>query len=144
MSGTDDLAAILEQQHQALAEFVKGDPEPLKGLYSRRADVALANPWGPAVRGWEAAAERMERAASMFRDGTVDGFEPIAQFAAADLACLVEIERYEVKVGGSDEPGSVALRVTSVFRREDGDWKLVHRHADPITAPQSPESLLEN
>jgi ketosteroid isomerase-like protein len=36
----------------------------------------------------------------------------------------------------------VSVRVTSVFRREDGEWKLLHRHADPITAPRPPESVI--
>jgi len=26
---------------------------------------------------------------------------------------------------------------------EDGTWKLVHRHADPITARQPPESVIQ-
>jgi ketosteroid isomerase-like protein len=57
---------------------------------------------------------------------------------------LVEIERFETKVAGADEISPVALRVTSVFRREDGGWKLLHRHADPITAPRLGESVLES
>ena len=45
--------------------------------------------------------------------------------------------------GGSDEIAPVSLRVTTVFRREDGEWRIVHRHADPITSPRSLESLLQ-
>jgi ketosteroid isomerase-like protein len=55
----------------------------------------------------------------------------------------VEVERYRAKVGGSDDFSSISLRVTSVFRPEDDTWKLVHRHADPITTPQPPESVIQ-
>jgi ketosteroid isomerase-like protein len=47
------------------------------------------------------------------------------------------------RVGGAEEIAAVAVRVTTVFRREDGVWKVVHRHADPITAPRPPESVLQ-
>jgi ketosteroid isomerase-like protein len=60
-----------------------------------------------------------------------------------DLAYTLEIERTGIKAGGSDNIGPVSLRVTTIFRREDGEWRIVHRHADPITSPQSIESLLQ-
>jgi ketosteroid isomerase-like protein len=55
----------------------------------------------------------------------------------------VEVERFRAKVGGSDDLATIGLRVTSIFRPEDGTWKLVHRHADPITTPQPAESVLQ-
>jgi hypothetical protein len=71
------------------------------------------------------------------------GFEAFAKFATADLGYMLEIERSETKVAGADESSPVALRVASVFRRENGGWKLLHRHADPITAPRSGESVIQ-
>ena len=56
---------------------------------------------------------------------------------------IVEIERGRAKFGGADEFASVSLRVTTIFRREAGEWRIVHRHADPITAPRPIESVLE-
>jgi hypothetical protein len=53
MAAVDEVDELIEQYHQALDEFVKGNPEPLKMLYSHREDVSLANPFGPPVRGWE-------------------------------------------------------------------------------------------
>jgi ketosteroid isomerase-like protein len=54
----------------------------------------------------------------------------------------VEIEHYQAKVGGSDEVTPVSLRCTTIFRREDDGWKIVHRHADPITMSQPAESVV--
>jgi ketosteroid isomerase-like protein len=56
---------------------------------------------------------------------------------------IVEIERTRAKIGGSDEVGSVSLRVTTIFRREDDEWRIGHRHADPITTPRTFESIQE-
>jgi len=139
---TSDLAQAIEQNHRALDAFVRGDPEPLKALYSRRDDVTVANPFGLPVRGWSDAAQTMERAASQYRDGEAIGFERISEYATADLAYTVEVERYRTKVGGAADVGSVEIRVTTIFRREGDGWRIVHRHADPITAPRPAQSVL--
>jgi ketosteroid isomerase-like protein len=138
-----DLEQVMEQDHGALAAFVTGDPEPKKRLYSRADDVTLANPYGPPARGWNQVAAALERAAAQLREGEPTGFERISGYATADLAYIVEIERYRMKTGGADHLVPVSLRVTTIFRRESDGWKVVHRHADPITAPRSAESVLE-
>ena len=137
------LAQVIEQYHRGLGAFIRGDPEPVKRLMSRRDDVTLANPLGPPARGWNQVEEATDRAAAQARDGEVRGFERISEVATADLAYIVEIERTRLKVGGADEIASVSLRVTTIFRREDGEWRLVHRHADPLTAPRPLESIVE-
>src|SRR5882672_9869565 len=137
-----DLAAFIERDRQALDAIVKGDPEPKKRLFSQRDDVTLANPFGAPARGWQKVAETLERAASQLREGKALDFERISEYATADLAYLVEIERYHGKVGSS-EAAPNALRVTTVFRREEGEWWIVHPHAEPITGPRPPESNLQ-
>ena len=139
----DDLDGAIEESHRALRAIVLGNVEPFLALYSAREDVTLGNPFGPFVRGPQAVAERGAVAASRYRDGEIVGFEPVAKHVVDGLACVVEVERFRAKVGGADDLAEVALRVTSVFRLEDGAWRLVHRHADPITTPRSPESVLQ-
>jgi ketosteroid isomerase-like protein len=143
MAAVDDLDEVVEQYHLALGEFLKGNPEPLKMMYYHREDVSLANPFGPPVRGWEQVAATMERAASHYRDGEIVGFENVAQHGTPELAYIVEVERYQAKVGGREGITPVAVRVTTIFRPEDGTWKVVHRHADPITTAQPAESVLQ-
>jgi ketosteroid isomerase-like protein len=140
----DSLDAAVEQSHLALGEFVTGNPEPLKTLYSHQEDVTLANPLGPVARGWKQAAETIERAASNYRDGEAIGFETLAKYGTPELAYIVEMERYQAKIGGGEEVASVALRVTTILRPEDGVWKIVHRHADPITTARPPESVIQS
>ena len=143
MAALDDLDEVVEQSHLALGEIVKGNPEPLKMVYSHHEGVTLANPFGPPVRGWQQAAATMERAASNYRDGEIVAFERVAKHVTPELAYIVEVERYRAKVGGGEELAPIALRVTSIFRREDGVWKIVHRHADPITTHQPAESVIQ-
>ena len=143
MAAVDDLGEVVEQYHLAAGEFVKGNPEPARKLFSHREDVTLANPQGPAVRGWEQVAQTMERAASARRDGVATSFEIVAKYVTPELAYVVEVERFEAKVGGREEITPFALRATMIFRPEEGVWKVVHRHADPITTAQPAESVLQ-
>jgi ketosteroid isomerase-like protein len=142
VTGAEELDAAMERYHAAAATFVKGDPRAYKEVFSQTDDVSLANPFNPIARGWAEATETMEGAASLYAEGEVVGFERVAQLVTLELGYVMEIERYRAKIGGSDEVTSVELRVTSVLRPEDGTWKVVHRHADPITTPRPPKSVV--
>jgi ketosteroid isomerase-like protein len=107
-------------------------------------DASLANPFGPVAIGWKKIAEAMERAASNYADGKATSFEGLAKYVTPNLAYIVEVERFKARVGGKEGFASGALRVTSILRREDGTWKIVHRHADPITTPRPAESVIQN
>jgi ketosteroid isomerase-like protein len=131
-SAVDGLDEFIDQYHAALGLIVQGNPEPLKALYSHADDAVLANPFGPAVRGWEAVSARLEDAASRMSDGEMASQDRLASYVTAELATMYEVEHGTVSVGG----GAIAswtLRATTTFRREDGAWKVVHRHADPIS-----------
>ena len=93
MAAVDDVDELIERLHFALRELVNGDPEPLKEIYSHREDVSLADPFGPAVRGWDRAARAVEGSASNYRDGKIVGLEEVANYVTSELACIVEIER---------------------------------------------------
>jgi ketosteroid isomerase-like protein len=137
-----DLAEVIDRSHQALDAFMKGDPAPALQLFSQRDDVTLANPFGPPASGWDAVVEAAERAASHYREGEAVGFERVSGYETSDLAYIIEIESYRSKVGGAEDVTSFALRVTTVFRREEEGWRIVHRHADPITSARQADSVL--
>jgi ketosteroid isomerase-like protein len=143
MSAVDEVDELIEQFHLASDEFLKGNPEPVNKLWSHRDDVTLANPFGPPVRGWDEVAQVTEHAASQVRDGQLVSVEIVAKHVTAELAYVVEIERPKAKIGGSEDITPFALRVTMIFRPEEGTWKIVHRHADPITTPQAAESIIQ-
>ena len=134
---------VVEKYHLAARELIKGNPEAYKKLFSQREDVTLANPFGPVKRGWKQVAAAMDHAAGLFSDGEFVSFDSVSRYETADLAFLVEVERFKVKIGARRDLAPVALRTTSILRPEEGTWKIVHRQADPITSDQSPESIIQ-
>ncbi len=143
MSAIEDVDQLIEQFNLAQGEVVKGNAEPANRLFSHREDVTLATPLFPVGYGWEQVVERLEGAASTLRDGEIVAIENVSKYVTPELAYVVRVERQEARVGGDGEVGPFALRVTMIFRPEEGTWKVVHRHADSITTPQTAESLIQ-
>ena len=95
------------------------------------------------MRGWEQVKEHLEQAASTAREGEPLRYESISEYSAGDLGYNLELEWTRAKFGGAEEMTPVSLPATTIFRREDSEWKIVHRHADPITAPRPIDSVAE-
>ena len=137
-----DLDETVEQGRRAWNDFAHGSPDPIKSMFSHRDDVSLANPWGPPWRGWAQVSQALDASASRYRDGALLAVDEVARYVTPDLACFVQIERWLARVEGGADLAPFALRVTNVYRREDLSWRVVHRHADPITTPQTPDAAL--
>jgi ketosteroid isomerase-like protein len=137
-------ADAIEGYRRALEQFVTGDPEPVLAFFSRREDVTLANPLGPPHRGPAEVGKTGREAAAQLRDGSIRGFEEISRYSTSDLGYVVQIERAQARFPGGETMNPIALRVTMIFRREEGAWKVVHRHADPITTARPLSSVRES
>jgi ketosteroid isomerase-like protein len=134
----------VEAYRQALGSLMKGDPKPCTEFFSRREDVTLANPLGPPRIGPAEVDAAIAEAASMLRDGVIRGFEEVSRFSTPDLGYVLQIERADARLPGSEELAPMALRVTMIFRREGDTWKVAHRHADPITTPRSISTVIDS
>jgi ketosteroid isomerase-like protein len=143
MAAQEDVDQLIEQYDLAVNEFLKGNPEPVLELWSRRDDVTLANPYGGVAHGWEQVVEVSQQVASTSRDGELVNTEIVAKHVTPELAYVVVIDQAEAKIGGREDITPFALRTTMIFRPEEGEWKVVHRHADPITTPQPAESVIQ-
>lgn len=121
------LAETLPKQRAAESAIHEGDVEPRLALWSRRDPVTL---FGARLSGsgWAELEPTFRAVASWFSEPTSYEFDVIAAGASGDLAYSVGYERNEVKVDG--QPRTYTLRTTHVYRREDGEWRIVHRHAD--------------
>jgi ketosteroid isomerase-like protein len=133
---------VVQVHHQALHAFMAGDTQPFKDLFSRADDATLANPFGGIAHGWSEMSERVDGAAANYHEGSVDSIETISTFSDGDLGYTLEIEWLRSKVGDREQVDTVGLRTTCVFRRENGVWKLLHRHADPAVERRAPESIV--
>jgi ketosteroid isomerase-like protein len=143
MAAVDDLDEALEQIKLAANEFLKGNPEPQKMIFSRRGDATLLNPFGSLDHGFEQVAERLERFASQLSDGEITSFDVLEKYVTPELACVVWVEHSKAKAGGRQEVLPFDLRVTLVLRPEEGTWKVVHRHADSMTMAQPIASVIQ-
>jgi ketosteroid isomerase-like protein len=123
-----DFATTLQRVADALAAMGSGDPEPYAALWDRSGDVTLFGAWGPIEQGHDAVTRTFEWVGSRFSDGALTPTNDVVH-VAGDLACTVGSEHGVVRVDGG-EPRPMTLRVTHVYRRVDGEWRLVHRHAD--------------
>ena len=137
-----DFRAAVDAYRQALDAFFTGDGRPVLEHFSRRDDVTLANPLGPPRVGRAEVEKAVEGAAANFAGGSVR-FEDLSRYATDELGYVVYLERAEVRLAGADEVVPSTLRVTMIFRREEGTWKVAHRHADPITAARPISSIVD-
>ena len=132
MTETEEfLASMLPRLRAADTALHDGDAGPRKALWSTTDPVTL---FGAAVMttGWPQIEATFDWLASRFSDCASFAIEVVAAGASRDLAYLVAVERTTASLGG-EPPVPYSLRVTTIFRREEGEWKIVHRHADPLS-----------
>ena len=129
------LAEIIPAQTAAERAIHNGDPDLRIKLWSHHDPVTLLGAKLTAI-GWEEVEPSFRQVASWFSKSDTWEFEIIAAHASADLAYIVANEHDEAIVDG--HPRSYTLRVTHVYRREHGQWRIVHRHADFPPDPDAP------
>ncbi len=127
------LAAMLPAFKAGEKALHDGDAAPRMAMWSHNDPVTL---YGALLNkvGWAEVGPAFEWLASRFTRCESYEFEVLAAGASGDLAYLVGIERTVESIGGAPAE-YYSLRSTTIFRRENGEWKAVHRHADP--APES-------
>jgi ketosteroid isomerase-like protein len=125
---------FLRLRKQASDEFVNGNFEALEGISTHRSPATIFGPKGDCVQGAEQVNSANASGAKMFEPEGTNAFEIMHRGADGDLAYWVGIQRSVVRMKGKDAPIPMDLRITEIFRREDGEWKLVHRHADKLSA----------
>jgi ketosteroid isomerase-like protein len=131
------LADMLPKQVAAERAIHNGEVEPRLALWSHHDPVTL---FGAVLTGsgWGELSANFVTVASWFSESEKYDVEVVAAGASGDLAYLVAHEHNTVKVDGRRR--TYSLRVTHVYRREDGQWKIVHRHAD--SPPDEPARTL--
>jgi ketosteroid isomerase-like protein len=138
----EDLKNAIDAYHAAGQAFMKGDPKPQQQAYSHCEDVTIFGGFGGYDHGWKEQVEkRFEWAAARFQGGTMTA-ENLSLFVSPDFACSVGFEHQRVQLAGVEGTVEIDLRVTTVFRREGEQWKIVHRHADPLVKVQDAASIL--
>lgn len=131
MTELDDFrATILARQSEAEEAFVvRGDAGPRMELWSRRDPVTLCGAAGISESGWDELSQIFPWVASQFSNESDFRFDAEVVAVSGDMAYTLGFERFIGSFGGGPvQPWTV--RVTHIYRREDGEWKIVHRHGD--------------
>ena len=124
------LEATMPRLTEAEIAILNGDASPRIAMWSRNEPVTL---FGAAVTrtGWAEARRTFDHLGSLFSDCTGYEIEVVAAGASGDLAYLVAFEHTTASANGAP-PESFTLRATTIFRREDGEWRVAHRHGDSL------------
>ena len=124
------LAAMLPRHVAAEHALCRGDADPRSETWSHRDPVTLFGAAVPLRRGWDDVSRTFRWLADRFSELHHYEFELVTVGASGDLAYTVGFEHKTVIVDGKFT--TYTLRVTQVYRREDGVWKVVHRHGDHV------------
>ena len=133
-----ELAQLIRNTAEAASALIRGDMRRYLTLITHADDYTLMAPFGGAPRrGFDTSSEYREALERYFQAGEAE-LELVQSYTSGDIVVLVVIERQHGQVGGlADQDWS--LRVTLVFRREGSEWRVVHRHADPLVHGMSLE-----
>ena len=124
----------VKEYEMAMRDFFKGNPKPLNTIYSNSDEISLAQLSGSFIKGRNQVTEVARQNALKYREGNTT-FETLTKCVTPDFAYIVQVERVDAKIDGKNESSTLAIRVTSIFRREDSVWKLLHRHVDSYPFP---------
>ncbi len=130
----DFLNDVMPRLQEAEAALHKGDVELRLQMWSQRDPVTVFGAW-MSDGGWQDVSKLFRNLATRFSESVSYDIELIAAGASGDLAYTVAYEHNTVAVDG--EPRTYTLRVTQIYRREDGEWKLAHRHGDELAENQN-------
>jgi len=124
-----DAVEFLERCHDALRQHTGGNPRPYLDLWSQAEDVSLMGGVGGHRVGIAAVSDLLTAAAKTLNYTTWNAENLVTSFSDT-LGFTVELERLTREIEGETE--TMSLRATSVYRREDGAWKVIHRHGDSL------------
>jgi len=131
-----EFRAFLVEFEAGANRFLNGDVSLWNANASHADDASLFNPFGADLEGWSRIGPMYARAASQFApSGASMVVEYLEIEVSGELAYTVAIERSVVRNTGRAGTNPVRTRATDIFRKEDGQWKLVHRHMDHLQPP---------
>jgi len=126
---------FMKKREQAAAAYVNGDGAPVDALAVHDGEATFFPPTGGSVSGAHEIAERYGVDVKSFSRGGHSKLEVLQSGDQGGLAFWTGFQDAEAKFG--DRKVKMRLRITELFRREGGHWKLFHRHADSAGEPQA-------
>jgi ketosteroid isomerase-like protein len=126
----EEFKDFMKRRETISTDYINGRAEGLLALSATDDPATFFPPSGDQIQGASRVNAANEKGANAFTEGSTGYFENLHSASSGDLGFWTGIQHAEVMMKGEDEPVSMQLRTTEVFRRDKGEWKLVHRHAD--------------
>lgn len=126
----DSFDAFFTIRQDAAAHYGSGDGKPLDAIVPHAGDATFHSPGGDSVSGAAEVAARYQKDAGSFEPGGQSRFEVLQKYSDGNMAFWTGFQIARVRLKGKPEPIEMRIRITEVFRRLDGHWKMIHRHAD--------------
>jgi ketosteroid isomerase-like protein len=123
----DDFLRIREDAENA---YVRGDGCKLDAIVPHEGNASVHTLQGETVTGAQSVAARYLKGAEAFQPNGTSRFEVMHQSNDNSLGFWTGLQIATVQLGDMPRPVNMRIRVTEVFRKDDGQWKLIHRHAD--------------
>ena len=130
----------IKRLHSAMNTLMAGDPSAIKALCSRRDDVTTFLGWGAYEQGWEQVSKRWDWAGEQFKGGGPVTYQNLTTVITSKVAYTTDIETIQARLEGASTPTRWSNRVTHIFRLEDGEWRLLHRHANRLESQYKPSA----
>jgi NAD(P)H-dependent FMN reductase/ketosteroid isomerase-like protein len=127
--------AFLERRERISNQYIQGEAAPLIGISTPTDPATFFPPGGDRITGVAKVNAANKKGAKAFGKGSVGRFEVLQSAASGGLAFWTGVQHADMAMAGKKARVAMQLRITEVFRAEDGEWKLVHRHADKGEAP---------
>lgn len=131
MSTEDEVRKASEQFYAALNRMANGDSSPMEDVWSHSAAVTTMHPIGGREVGWDAVRASFEQVAQVASDGRLELKDQLIR-VAGDVAYETGVEQGQLKLAGHE--ANIEHRVTNIYQRQAGAWKLVHHHTDTSQA----------
>lgn len=125
---------FMKQREDAARAYVNGNPALVASIATHVSPATFFGPRGDFRQGADEVLLTFNQDAAMFGNGNDTNFEILDMAASDSIAYWVGFQRATVQMHGSKEMIKMNLRVTEIFRRENNEWKLIHRHADPLVS----------
>jgi len=136
---TDSFHSFLSEWEVSALRFLNGDPKPWIERSAHSEDATIFGAFGGYEKGWAQVGPRYEWASAQFKGAQNENrVEYLNTGSSGDLAFTVSIEHKTSRLGNAKERSNQTFRRTQIFRREKGEWKLLHRHADRLMEKKSP------
>jgi uncharacterized protein (TIGR02246 family) len=131
MSTEDEIREVSKRFYTALNSMTNGDPDPLGVVWSHGETVTAMHPIGGRQVGWDAVRKSFEQVAELASDGKIELKDQVVR-VIGDVAYEVGVEGGHLKL--ADKQVSIEHRVTNIYQRQEGAWRIIHHHTDTSPA----------